>query len=143
MRIKRLIPILLSALLVTALLLFFMGRLLSGMNDESHTSVKMPALVELPNCPAQQQLEFDIGFEIRRSQACKVDADCELLYVGCPFGCDVAVNKNSAEGILPAIKTYRQYVNTNECERCRSDCPVRDLKAVCENKVCKAVEAGG
>lgn len=144
MRIKRLIPILLSAivaLLVTALLLFLMSKLILGMRDGSHASVKMPALVSLQECQAQKQLEFDIDSEIRHSQSCMTDEDCGLLYVGCPFGCDVAVNKSGSERISLAIKAYRQYMNDNECERCRKDCPVRDVKTVCESKVCKRVES--
>lgn len=146
MRIKRLIPILLAAvaaLIVTVLLLFLMSKLIMDMRDGSHASVKMPALVGLPECPAQKQLEFDIESDIRNSRACEADEDCELLYTGCPFGCDLAVDKNARERIALAVRAYRQYVNDNDCERCRSDCPVSDLKAVCENKVCKSIEAGG
>lgn len=144
MRIKRLIAIALSAvagLIVAVMLFFLMSKLVSGKHELFHFSIQTPILVDLPDCPAQKQLEFDIESEIRNSRACEADADCELLYTGCPFGCDVAVNKSGHERISPAVKAYRQYVNDNECERCLSDCPVRDAKAVCENKLCKRVEA--
>ncbi|HEX7028081.1 MAG TPA: hypothetical protein VF268_12640 [Gammaproteobacteria bacterium] len=148
-RIKRIIILMSCAaagLVVTALLLFLMSKLIMDMRDGSHASVKMPALVDLPNCSTQTQFEFDIESDIRNSRACETDADCELLYTGCPFGCDVAVDKNARERIALAVRAYRQYVNDNDCERCRSDCPVRDLKVMCENKVCVAAPkaaAGG
>ena len=151
MRAKRLIVIIgcaAAGLAVTLMLLLLMSKLLSGMHDESHTSVKMPAVVELPECPAQKQLEFDIDSELRNSRSCTADEDCELLYLGCPFGCDVPVNKSSRERILQAIRAYRQYVDANQCERCQLECLNQATsKAVCENKVCKSVKpdtpAGG
>lgn len=146
MRINRLIAILFSAIVglaVTVLLLFLMSKLVSGKYEHFHFSVQMPALVDMPDCPAQKRLEFDVNFEIKDSRACVTDEDCELLLLGCPFGCDVPVNKSSRDKVFRAVNAYADYVGANQCEHCQHGCgDSTALKAVCENKVCKSVEVG-
>jgi len=58
--------------------------------------------------------EFD-AFVFER-QACRVDADCELVNTWCPFGSRVAVNRQYAEEVTRKYKELaREYHKFADC----------------------------
>lgn len=75
---------------------------------------------------------------LESSRACKVDTDCSLANLGCPFGCNSAVNS----AFLTELQESRRSGELERCAGCscsRRSSPL-GWEAVCRSGRCTAVE---
>src|SRR5512145_989957 len=54
--------------------------------------------------PSEDEVRQEFKEYVAQHNACTVDADCTLIYAGCPLGCDVAVSVKSAEAVRRKAK---------------------------------------
>jgi hypothetical protein len=58
------------------------------------------------NYEQQKEERIIIRQLLSKSAQCKVDNECKLVYLGCPFGCGTAINVNSEIKVLEAVHSY-------------------------------------
>ena len=57
--------------------------------------------------------EAEVWNIIDASRSCESDAQCSTEYLGCPFGCGIALNTDKKEAAIKAVSLYHE--NYSEC----------------------------
>ena len=70
---------------------------------------------------------------ISDSVACSTDTDCKLVYLGCPFGCGIAINSVHEQDVIDATENY----NKKSCAKCMYKCK-HVISAQCVEGQCVA-----
>lgn len=78
-----------------------------------------------------QAMESSVRLTIQDSQACAVDSDCEVLRIGCPFGCAVPVQSTAYVSISTLNSAFQ-----SRCAYCMTGCASEPPPAVCEEGRC-------
>ena len=96
----------------------------------------MNALTVLADeCQTETQLQNEkVGITrlIENSQACNKDQDCTLVYLGCPFGCGVGINKTNETEIISAVDAYL----AKSCTACKYRCSAKIITTQCIQNRC-------
>ncbi|MCB2081567.1 MAG: hypothetical protein H6908_00930 [Hyphomicrobiales bacterium] len=85
------------------------------------------------NSPECAAAEHTIKTLIEQGAPCEEDRDCILISLGCPFGCQTAVNPNQVN--LQELKTANQHYG-NICIRCEYMCAAVAVAPACVDHRC-------
>jgi hypothetical protein len=79
-------------------------------------------LAAASGCVSEEEIQADFDAHVEESNACELDADCALIFPGCPLGCFVAVRVDRVEECTAfadeLIASYEVFGRT-----CEYDCP--------------------
>jgi hypothetical protein len=83
-----------------------------------------------PDCESSKR---GIDATLSRSTTCRVDEDCRLISLPCPFGCARAVHRSlEVEPLLNTIHEFKQ-----ACNACLYRCRNVDGRALCRDGICR------
>ncbi len=85
---------------------------------------------------AREELKSTIALEIAASKSCVSNADCKIVYFGCPFGCSTAINASNEDKLKQLTESYRE----QSCAQCMYKCAAPGM-AQCVDSVCTEVDA--
>ena len=84
------------------------------------------------NCAA---LEAATRSEIAAAESCRVDQDCLLLALACPYECLNPIRRDAKSKVIAALEEYNK-----SCLAMCPDCPKdRTSKVACVNQRCTRV----
>lgn len=97
----------------------------------SSPAANPPAAV--PAHPDCAQREADLAARLEAPQSCRVDADCALTRLECPFECINSVSTSLLDELVGEERTFQQ-----QCRRCESSCPqeLTKWRAACVRQRC-------
>ena len=90
--------------------------------------------VEAP-CSNVEFLHEQLSKKIDASKDCKVDDDCGVMFLGCPFGCRTAINHSK----IAETQSFADLV-PSQCRTCVYRCMGGDFREICDAGTCRSVK---
>ncbi|MDJ0656956.1 MAG: hypothetical protein QNJ40_22540 [Xanthomonadales bacterium] len=127
----------LGAIVITAVIMWGSKELIADRLTEE--GLRVLPLEETPDSfmtvPVRsaecQDMESSVRLTIARSQVCTTDADCEVISLGCPFGCATPIQSTAYVAISTLNEAFQ-----DRCAYCLSGCASDPPPAVCRAGQC-------
>jgi len=74
------------------------------------------------------------------ARTCSLDADCQLVSLGCPFGCLTSINRGQAESVRALAEEFHAATRLPGCGQCVYSCLDREVIAKCIDFRCSIAE---
>ena len=89
--------------------------------------------------PSEQTIKTEFDAYVAGANACAAVADCQIVFPGCPLGCEVAVRADRSVDVMKKAASLIQEYESGNHGGCAYSCA--QSHAVCTQGLC-AVEVG-